>query len=183
VPLSKTARARTRENADLLIVNAEELLTLADDNKKPRTGKQMGELGIIHDGALAVREGKIVAVGKTRDITKAFRAEYVISAKGKVVLPSFVDPHTQLVFAGSREDEFQMRVEGASYMEILSSGGGILKTVRETRRARVEKLVDLGLERLDAMLSHGTTTVEAKSGYGLTTGDELKILEATKRLN
>ena len=183
MPLSKTARARTRENADLLIVNAEELLTLADDNKKPRTGKQMGELGIIHDGALAVREGKIVAVGKTRDITKAFRAEYVISAKGKVVLPGFVDPHTQLVFAGSREDEFQMRVEGASYMEILSSGGGILKTVRETRRARVEKLVDLGLERLDAMLSHGTTTVEAKSGYGLTTGDELKILEATKRLN
>jgi imidazolonepropionase len=143
----------------------------------------MRELGIVRDGALAIREGRIVAVGKTRDVMKTFRAENIISAKGKVVLPGFVDPHTHLVFAGSREDEFQMRVEGASYMEILSSGGGLLKTVRETRRARVEKLVDLGLERLDTMLAHGTTTLEAKSGYGLSTADELKILEATRRLN
>jgi imidazolonepropionase len=164
-------------------VNAEELLTLADGGLKPRTGRQMRELGIVRDGSLAIREGRIVAVGKTRDVMKTFRAENIISAKGKVVLPGFVDPHTHLVFAGSREDEFQMRVEGASYMEILSSGGGILKTVRETRRARVEKLVDLGLERLDTMLAHGTTTLEAKSGYGLSTADELKILEATRRLN
>jgi imidazolonepropionase len=164
-------------------VNAEELLTLADGGLKPRTGRQMRELGIVRDGALAIREGRIVAVGKTRDVMKTFRAENIISAKGKTVLPGFVDPHTHLVFAGSREDEFQMRVEGASYMEILSSGGGILKTVRETRRARVEKLVDLGLERLDTMLAHGTTTLEAKSGYGLSTADELKILEATRRLN
>ena len=183
--MSKTARAKakTRENADLLIVNAEEMLTLADGGQKPRTRKQMRELGIVRDGALAVREGRIIAVGKTRDITKAFRAENIISAKGKIVLPGFVDPHTHLVFAGSGEEEFEMRVEGASYMEMLSSGGGILKTVKETRRARVEKLVDLGLERLDAMLAHGTTTLEAKSGYGLTAEDELKILEATKRLN
>jgi len=164
-------------------VNAEELLTLADGGLKPRTGRQMRELGIVRDGALAIREGRIVAVGKTRDVMKTFRAENIISAKGKVVLPGFVDPHTHLVFAGSREDEFQMRVEGASYMEILSSGGGILKTVRETRRARVEKLVDLGLERLDTMLAHGTTTLEAKSWHGLSTADELKILEATRRLN
>jgi imidazolonepropionase len=164
-------------------VNAEELLTLADGGLKPRAGRQMRELGIVRDGALAIREGRIVAVGKTRDVMKTFRAENIISAKGKVVLPGFVDPYTHLVFAGSREDEFQMRVEGASYMEILSSGGGILKTVRETRRARVEKLVDLGLERLDTMLAHGTTTLEAKSGYGLSTADELKILEATRRLN
>jgi imidazolonepropionase len=181
--LSKTSKARTRESADILIVNAEELLTLTSGDKNPRTGRQMRELGIIRDGAVAIREGRIVAVGKTRDVTKAFRAGYVISAQGRVVLPGFVDPHTHLVFAGSREDEFQMRVEGASYMEILSSGGGILKTVKETRRTRVDKLVELGLERLDAMLAHGTTTVEAKSGYGLTTNDELKILEATKRLN
>jgi imidazolonepropionase len=164
-------------------VNAEELLTLADGGLKPRTSRQMRELGIVHDGALAIREGRIVAVGKTRDVMKTFRAKNIISAKGKVVLPGFVDPHTHLVFAGSREDEFQMRVEGASYMGILSSGGGILKTVRETRRARVEKLVDLGLERLDTMLAYGTTTLEAKSGYGLSTADELKILEATRRLN
>jgi imidazolonepropionase len=168
---------------DLLIVNAEELLTLNNGTLKPRTNRQMRELGIVRDGAIAIREGLIVAVGKTRDIAKAFRAEYVISAKGKVVLPGFVDPHTHLLFAGSREDEFQMRVEGASSMEILGSGCGILKTVKETRKARVEKLVDLGLERLDAMLAHGTTTLEAKSGYGLSTADELKILEATRRLN
>ena len=129
----------------------------------------MRELGIIRDGAIAIRQGKIVAVGKTGDVTKAFRAENVISAKGKIVLPGFVDPHTHLVFAGSAEDEFQMRVEGTSYMELVSLGGGLLKTVKETRKARIEKLVELGLERLDAALAHGTTTLEAKSGYGLTT--------------
>ena len=177
------AKAKTKVPADLLIVNAEELLTLASEEKKPRTRRQMRELGIIRDGALAVREGRIVAVGKTHDITKAFKGATVISAQGKIVLPGFVDPHTHLIFVGSREDEFEMRIEGASYMEILSSGGGILKTVRETRRARIEKLVEVGLERLDAMLAHGTTTLESKSGYGLNVEDELKILEAAKRLN
>jgi len=183
--LSKTSRAkvRSRESADILIVNAEELLTLAEGSPKPRTGKQMRELGIVRDGAIAIREGRIVAIGKTQDVTKAFRAEYAISAKGKLVLPGFVDPHTHLVFAGSLEDEFQLRVEGASRMELLSSGGGILKIVKETRRAGTEKLVELGLERLDSMLAHGTTTVEAKSGYGLSTAEEIKILEATRRLN
>ena len=130
------AKAKTRESADLLVVNAEELLTLAGGGQEPRTGKQMRDLGIIRDGALAVREGRIIAVGKTREVTRAFRGATVISANGKVVLPGFVDPHTHLVFAGSREDEFQMRLEGASYIEILSSGSGVLKTVRETRRAR-----------------------------------------------
>jgi imidazolonepropionase len=183
--LGKTFRGKAgrRENADILIVNSEELLTLAEGGQKPRTGKQMRELGIVRDGAVAIREGKIVATGKTHEVTKAFRAEYVINAKGKLVLPGFVDPHTHLVFAGSLEDEFQLRIEGASRMELLSAGGGILKIVKETRRAKTEKLVTLGLERLDSMLAHGTTTVEAKSGYGLNTADEVKILEATRRLN
>lgn len=180
--MSKT-KTRAREKADLLIVNADELITLAGANKKPRIGKQMRELGIINHGALAVKDGRIVAVGKTIEVTKAFKAENVISANGKIVTPGFVDPHTHLVFAGFREEEFQMRVEGASYMEILSAGGGILKTVRETRKANIEKLVDSSLKRLDIMLEYGTTTVEAKSGYGLTTKDELKILEAIKRVN
>jgi imidazolonepropionase len=181
--LSKSSKAKARDSADLLIVNAEELLTLAGSQGKPKIGKDMRELSIVNDGAVAIKEGRIVATGKTKDVIKEFRAGYVVSAQGKTVLPGFVDPHTHLVFAGSREDEFQMRLEGVSYMELLVSGGGILKTVKETRRARVERLVDLGLERLDAMLTHGTTTIEAKSGYGLTTADELKILEATKRLN
>jgi len=180
--LSKSIKTRAREKVDLLIVNANELVTLAGGNEKPRVGKQMRDLGIIHNGGLAIKEGRIAAVGKTSEITKAFRAETIISADGKTVLPGFVDPHTHLVFAGSREDEFQMRVEGAYYMEILSAGGGILKTVRETRRASVDKIVDFGLKTLDIMLEYGTTTVEAKSGYGLTTKDELKLLEAINRL-
>jgi imidazolonepropionase len=180
--LSKAARPKGRDSADILIVNAKELLTLADAKAGPRMGKQMRELGIIHDGALAIREGRIVAVGTTREVSRVFKAGYVINAQGKTVMPGFIDPHTHLVFAGSREDEFQMRVEGASSAEIAYAGGA-LATVKETRRARVEALVDLGLERLDAMLTHGTTTAEAKSGYGLTAVDEMKILEATKRLN
>ena len=181
--LSRAARGKPKENVDLLILNADELVTLAGSSDRPRTDKQMRELGIIRDGCLAIKEGRIVAVGKTVEVTKAFKAENVVSAKGRTVLPGFVDPHTHLVFAGSREDEFQMRLEGASYAEILASGNGILKTVRETRKAKAERLVDNGLEMLDSMLQHGTTTVEAKSGYGLTSKDELKILEAAKRLN
>jgi imidazolonepropionase len=183
VSLSKTGKSRKREKADLLILNADELITLAGDNKNPRVGKQMRELGIMRGAGLAIKEGRIIAVGKTSDIAKMFKAETMLSANGKIVLPGFVDPHTHLVFAGAREDEFQMRVEGAYYMVILSSGGGILKTVRETRKASLEKLVDSSLKRLDVMLEHGTTTAEAKSGYGLTTKDELKILEAIRRVD
>jgi imidazolonepropionase len=183
VPLNKAVRSKAKEKADLLIINANELVTLGGDKQKPRTGKQMLDLGIIRNGALAVKDGTIAAVGSTSEITKLYKAENIVNANGKTVLPGFIDPHTHLVFAGSREDEFQMRVEGAPYMEILDAGGGILKTVRETRRASVEKLVENGTETLNAMLEHGTTTVEAKSGYGLTTKDELKILEAIQRLN
>jgi imidazolonepropionase len=183
VSLSKAVKGKTREKADLLIVNASELVTVEGGSQKPRIGKEMRELGIIRNGALAVKEGKIVAVGKTPEVTKVFKSENMLNANGKTVMPGFVDPHTHLVFAGSREDEFQMRIEGASYLEILGAEGGILKTVRETRKASFEKLVDLGIERLDAMLAYGTTTAEVKSGYGLTMKDELKLLEAIQRLN
>ena len=183
VAAQKRVRRGNRETVDLLIVNADELVTLAGDNQRARVGKQMRELGIIRDGSLAVKDGRIVAVGKTHEVTKKFRSENVLSANGKTVLPGFIDAHTHLIFAGSREDEFQMRVEGASYVEILNAGGGILRTVRETRKASVDRLVAEGLAKLDAMLEHGTTTVEAKSGYGLTTKDELKILDAIRRTN
>jgi imidazolonepropionase len=176
-------KSRSRESVDFLILNADELVTLAGSSQKPRISKQMRELGIVNNGGLAIKDGRILAVGKTADITKNFKTENIINANGKTVLPGFIDSHTHLIFAGSREDEFQMRIEGASYLEIFGAGGGILKTVKETRKASVEKLVDCGLRTLDAMLEHGTTTVEAKSGYGLTTKDELKILEVIKRVN
>jgi imidazolonepropionase len=181
--IQKRGRRESREKVDIIVANASELVTLTGSSQKPRVGNQMRELGVIRDGGLAVKDGRIVSVGKSSDITKNFKAENIISASGKTVLPGFVDPHTHLVFAGSREDEFQMRIEGASYMEILGTGGGLLKTVRETRRADVEKLVDLGLHTLDVMLEYGTTTTEAKSGYGLTIKDELKILDVIKRLD
>lgn len=178
-----SAKSRKKEKVDLLVTNANELVTLAGNNQKPRVGKEMRELGIIRNGTLAIKDGKIIAMGKTADIARSFKAENIVNASGKTVMPSFIDPHTHLVFAGSREDEFQMRVEGAYYMEILHAGGGILKTVKETRRANEEKLVRFGLKTLDVMLEHGTTTVEAKSGYGLTVKDEIKILGAMQRIN
>jgi imidazolonepropionase len=143
----------------------------------------MRELGIIHDGAVAVREGKIVAVGKTQEVTKAFRGEYILNAKGKTVLPGFVDPHTHLVFAGSREDEHEMLIAGTSFMDLVNSGEAIFKTAKETRRTRLDKLVELGLERLDLMLAHGTTTVEVKSGYGFSLEEEMRLLKAARRIN
>lgn len=181
--VQKRSKQANREKADLLIVNAAELVTLEGSSTKPRVGKQMRELGIVRDGGLAIRDGRIVAVGKSADVRNNVKAESVISADGKTVLPGFVDAHSHLVFAGSREDEFQMRVEGAYYLEILSAGGGILRTVRDTRKASVDKLVEGGMKTLDAMLEYGTTTTEAKSGYGLETKDEVKILEVMKRLN
>lgn len=179
----KTARSRTKEKADLLIVNADELVTIAGANDKPRIGNQMRDIGVIRDGAIAIQEGRIAAVGKTADVKSTFKADVVISANGKTVTPGLVDPHTHLIFSGSREDEFQMRVEGAYYLEILAAGGGILRTVRETRKASLDKLTESGSKTLDTMIEHGTTTIEAKSGYGLDTKNEVKILEAVKRLN
>jgi imidazolonepropionase len=179
----RRGKRETREKVDILIANADELVTLAGSSEKPRTGSQMREISVVRDGALALKDGRIVAVGKTAEVARAFKTENVINANGKTVLPGFVDPHTHLVFAGSRENELQMRIEGVSYMEILASGGGILQTVRETRKANVQKLVDSSLRTLDVMLEHGTTTVEGKSGYGLTVKDELKILEVMKGLD
>lgn len=167
----------------MVVLNANELVTVKGSSARPCTGKQMQHLGIIPRGGLAVKDGRIIAVDKSSEVRRSFRADKVINASGKTVMPGFVDPHTHLIFASSREDEFQLRVEGASYMDILESGGGILKTVEKTRKASVERLVESGFRTLDVMLEHGTTTVEAKSGYGLTVKDEIKILEVIKRLN
>lgn len=173
----------TKRKVNLLITNASELITLKGWSQKPPLGVQMRDIGIIRKGSIAIHNRKIVAIGKTSEIEKRFSGEECMDAKGEVVMPGFVDPHTHLVFAGSREDEFEMRIKGASYMEILQKGGGILETVRETRKTSKEKLVENCKETLDVMLKHGTTTVEAKSGYGLNLKDEIKCLEVIQRLD
>jgi len=172
----------SKEEADLLIENANEVITLQGGSRKPLLGEQMTNLKIIKEGSIAVKEGKIVAVGKTGEIKGKFEGKETVNADGKTVMPSFVDPHTHLVFTGSREEEFEMGIQGSSYMEILERGEGILKTVRETRKASRDELVESCKKTLDTMLEHGTTTVEAKSGYGLTTRDEVKCLEVMKVL-
>jgi len=173
----------TKERVDLLILHANELLTLKGGSQKPLTGESMRNLRIIKNGSLAIHEGKIIAVDTTEKITAKFEGEEVIDAKGKIILPGFIDPHTHLVFAGSRENEFELRIEGASYMEILQKGGGILQTVMETRKASQEELRKGCLKTLDIMLLHGTTTVEAKTGYGLDMETEVKCLNILKQLN
>jgi len=172
-----------RKEVDLLIENASEVITLRGGSQKPLRGEHMKDLGIIKGGSVAVNEGRIVAVGKKQEVKRKFEGKETIDASGKVVMPGFVDPHTHLVFAGAREDEFEMRIEGATYMGILETGGGILKTVRETRKASKDELIEYCRKTVDVMLEHGTTTVEAKSGYGLTVEDEVKCLEVAKLLN
>ncbi|MEW6210172.1 MAG: imidazolonepropionase [Acidobacteriota bacterium] len=168
---------------ELLITHASQLLTLAGP-RRPRTGEEMRELAIITDGALLARDGLIAAVGRADEIEKmASRDAVIIDARGCVVMPGFVDSHTHPVFAGSREDEYEMRSAGATYQEIAARGGGIRSTVRRTRKASEEELFAMALPRLEWMLEHGTTTIEAKSGYGLTLTDELKILRVIRRLN
>jgi imidazolonepropionase len=174
------------KSINLIIQNTRQLLTLRSDQKGPRTGEHLENLGIIEDGAVAVSGDKIVAVGKTKDIlnnVKIDKKTKVIDAKDKVVLPGFVDCHTHPVFANTREDEFEMRIRGKTYQEIAQSGGGIKSSVKALRSKSKEELIQLAIPRLDRMLSYGTTTIEAKSGYGLSLEDEIKMLEVIKELN
>ena len=175
-------------NGNIIIRNASQLVTCSGFNAKQ--GKEMSNLHIIEDGAVVIEEGMITAVGKTEEIfavshdTDFYTKGYeIIDARGKTVLPGFVDSHTHLVFAGYREDEFSWRLRGDSYMDIMKKGGGIFNTVRATRSATKEELIETGRKRLDSMVSFGVTTVEGKSGYGLDRITEIKQLEAMKELN
>ncbi|MEC9488518.1 MAG: imidazolonepropionase [Halanaerobium sp.] len=167
----------------LLIKNAGELITCAGG--APKRGTEMGELGIIEDGAVTVEDGKITRVGRTGEILRGIREEdfMVFDAKGKPVLPGFIDPHTHFVFAGYRADEFSWRLAGIPYMEIMERGGGILSTVNATRQASFDLLKDNGLKRLNSMLTYGVTTVEGKSGYGLDLATELRQVRVMEELN
>lgn len=171
---------KTRGN--MIIKNASELVTCS--GSKAKFGKEMRELGIIKDGAVVVEDGIIKAVGTTEEILKKYKEDNyeVIDAKGKAVLPGFVDSHTHFVFGGYRQEEFSWRLNGESYMEIMNKGGGIVNSVRATREASKEELISSAEDRLNSMLSFGVTTVEGKSGYGLDLETELKQLEVMHHL-
>jgi imidazolonepropionase len=171
-----------KESKTLAVVNCS-LVTLAGP-ARPRVGAELRELAIVGDGALLVRDGLIEQVGTRAEIEPLIEADTeVIDADGRVVLPGFVDAHTHPVFAGTRVDEFEERSKGATYQEIAARGGGIQSTVIRTRAASVDELTARGRHYAGWFLSGGTTTVEAKSGYGLSLEDELKILRSIKRLN
>ncbi len=143
----------------------------------------MTDVGLIPDGAVAVADGEVVAVGPTHELGAQYTACEVIDASGKVVCPGFVDPHTHLVYAGDRVAEFEMRIQGATYLEIMEAGGGIVSTTRATRAATIDELVVASRPRLDMMLALGTATAEVKTGYGLDTQSELNMLMAAAALD
>lgn len=171
----------------LFVRRARQLVTLAGSSAAPLVKEKMSDLHIIENGSVWIEHGTIVAVGADDELARQFadrlaEAE-VIDAKGKTVTPGLVDPHTHLVYAGSREHEWTMRLGGATYMEIMNAGGGIHATTKATREASEEMLYEESKRRLDQFLLHGVTTVEAKSGYGLSLEHEIKQLEVAKRLD
>lgn len=168
------------------IKHATQLATLSSEREGPRSKEGMSELGLIEDGSIWMEAGLIQAVGTTKELEKLYadrmhEAE-VFDATGHLVTPGLVDPHTHVVYGGSREREFEMRLEGATYMDIMNGGGGIHATTRMTREASEEELMEQTIRRLDSFLAHGVTTVEGKSGYGMNLETELKQLRVMKKL-
>ena len=170
------------QQVNLIIHNAGQLVTCASGGK-PKRGLSMLDVGIIENGAVAVADGKIVGVGNSNEILRKFDADQHIDAVGRVVCPGFVDPHTHIVYAGDRLNEFELKIKGADYLEILAIGGGIISTVKQTRVASEAELVGQSRIRLDKMLACGTTTVEIKTGYGLDTVTEMKMLAVIEELD
>src|SRR2546427_13181766 len=164
-----------KKSVDVLVLNSNETITLDSRDTDPG-------LGVIDNGGVAISQGKIVLAGSTEMLERKFRSRTTLDVADEIILPGFVDPHTHLVFAGAREAEFQSRIEGASYLEVLRKGGGIIETVNRTRQASSESMFQSGKQRLDTCLESGSTTVEVKSGYGLRYDDEFKILRTINRL-
>src|SRR5512147_2596246 len=164
----------------MLIHSSSQLLTLAGG---PQRGHALGTLGLLENGAVVVRDEKIVAVGTTPELRASYPHEPTLDANGCVLMPGFVDPHTHVIWGGDRASEFEMKMSGKPYLEILAEGGGILSTVRQTRTASIETLIAQTRPRLLRMFRNGTTTAEVKTGYGLQTATELRLLKALLALN
>lgn len=173
-----------KNNAELILVNGR-VATLAGYSEKPQRGIDLGRLGLIDNGAVAVAKGRIMAVGPLEEVSSQvdFSGAKVIDTGGRLVTPGLIDPHTHVVHFGSREREYGMRLAGTPYIEILKNGGGILSSVSSTRTASLSALVSQSQKSLKRMLSFGMTTVEAKSGYGLDTESEVRMLQAVQVLN
>src|SRR5947207_11719598 len=168
--------------SSLAVLHASQLVTLAGPTRS-RVGQDMSALAIVHDGGMLIRDGEIDIVGTSDEIEKKADDADIVDAGGRVVLPGFVDAHTHLVFAGNRLDDFERRARGETYEQIAKAGGGIWSTVEKTRAASDGDLLAQAKKHAEWFLRCGTTTVEAKSGYGLTLDDELKILCVMQRLN
>ena len=168
--------------SSVAVIHASQLVALAGP-QRPRVGTEMSELAIIRDGGMLIRDGKIDTVSSSEEVAKNAGDAEVLDAGGRVILPGFVDAHTHLVFAGNRLDDFERRARGETYEQIARAGGGIWSTVEKTRAASGEELFTQARNHAKWFLCCGTTTVEAKSGYGLRVEDELKILRVMQRLN
>jgi len=168
---------------NLLILNIKQLVTLNGVEKKGGRHPQKEDLDILPDAALLIENGKFAWIGKSSEAKKKFKKCKILDAKNHVVLPGLIDAHTHLIFSGSRHDEFAKRSEGKTYLEIAKEGGGILSTVRETQKASLATLIQLSKKRIEKARSFGITTLEIKSGYGLSLKDELKCLTALQSLS
>ncbi|KPN97718.1 imidazolonepropionase [Lysinibacillus sp. ZYM-1] len=170
----------------ILIKNANEVITLKSNVQGPRTKEQMREIAIVENGSILIEGDRILAVGAFKqlevDFPELVKKADTIDASGKVVMPGLVDCHTHLVHGGTREQEFNMRLNGSTYMEIMNAGGGIHATTKRTRETSFDDLYEKTMQHLDVFLKHGVTTVEAKSGYGLDWETEKKQLEVAKKL-
>jgi imidazolonepropionase len=172
-----------KEKIDVLIHNIGQLCTVPAHDGGPQRGHQLGDLGLLENAAVAIHQGLIAAVGPDSALRGTYAAAKTVDANGQLVTPGLVDPHTHLIFAGDRSGEFEQRIAGATYQEIMAAGGGINRTVQDTRAASLDALIAQSKRRLDTMLAHGSTTVECKSGYGLNTVTEITMLEAIARLD
>jgi imidazolonepropionase len=170
---------------DIVLSHIGQLATLAGHSDAPKTGQSLQELSIIEDGAVVIKDGKIVSVGRTNEVMSSLSEEPVlppIEFPNMLAIPGFVDSHTHLVFGGSRENDFAMKLAGKGYMEILEGGGGILNTLKATRLATQDELRSNAFSYAESMLTSGTTTIEAKSGYGLDVENEVKMLQVVEAL-